>query len=346
MSNIEIVNLWKVFGNDPEIVFEPENINKTRSEIQDEFNQVVALRNVNLSINPGETFVVMGLSGSGKSTLVRALIRLIDPTSGSILINNQDVLQYNNQELENFRRHTVAMVFQHFGLFPHRTVLENAAYGLEVQKVDTEARNQKALEVLELVGLSGWESSYPSELSGGMQQRVGIARALAVEPDILLMDEPFSGLDPLIRRQMRIELKKLQQTIQKTIVFITHDLDEAITVGDRIAIMRDGEVTQLGTPEEIVTNPANSFVEEFTFDIPKTRVTSVSNIMVKPSSQEFDRRYVVTPESIVEDMIPLVLETGDPIPVVDSKDELVGVVPQEKILELVAQSARQEYSEE
>ena len=179
-----------------------------------------------------------------------------------------------------------------------------------------------------------------------MQQRVGIARALAVEPDILLMDEPFSGLDPLIRRQMRIELKKLQQTIQKTIVFITHDLDEAITVGDRIAIMRDGEVTQLGTPEEIVTNPANSFVEEFTFDIPKTRVTSVSNIMVKPSSQEFDRRYVVAPESIVEDMIPLVLETGDPIPVVDSKDELVGVVPQEKILELVAQSARQEYSEE
>ena len=199
MSNIEIVNLWKVFGNDPEIVFEPENINKTRSEIQVDFNQVVALRNVNLSINPGETFVVMGLSGSGKSTLVRALIRLIDPTSGSILINNQDVLQYNNQELENFRRHTVAMVFQHFGLFPHRTVLENAAYGLEVQKVDTEARNQKALEVLELVGLSGWESSYPSELSGGMQQRVGIARALAVEPDILLMDEPFSGLDPLIR---------------------------------------------------------------------------------------------------------------------------------------------------
>ena len=344
MSNIEIVNLWKVFGNDPEIVFEPDNINKTRSEIQDEFNQVVALRNVNLSINPGETFVVMGLSGSGKSTLVRALIRLIDPTSGSILINDKDILQYNNQELENFRRHSVAMVFQHFGLFPHRTVLENAGYGLEIQNIDTDTRNDKAHEVLDLVGLSGWESSYPSELSGGMQQRVGIARALAVEPDILLMDEPFSGLDPLIRRQMRIELKKLQQTIQKTIVFITHDLDEAITVGDRIAIMRDGEVTQIGTPEEIVTSPANSFVEEFTFDIPKTRVTSVGNIMVKPLTEEFDKRYVVTPESSVEDMIPLVLETGDPIPVVDSKDKLVGVVPQQKILELVAQSARQEYS--
>jgi len=345
MSNIEIVNLWKVFGNDPEIVFEPDNINKTRSEIQDEFNQVVALRNVNLSINPGETFVVMGLSGSGKSTLVRALIRLIDPTSGSILINDKDILQYNNQELENFRRHSVAMVFQHFGLFPHRTVLENAGYGLEIQNIDIDTRNAKAQEVLDLVGLSGWESSYPSELSGGMQQRVGIARALAVEPDILLMDEPFSGLDPLIRRQMRIELKKLQQTIQKTIVFITHDLDEAITVGDRIAIMRDGEVTQIGTPEEIVTSPANSFVEEFTFDIPKTRVTSVCNIMVKPLTEEFDKRYVVTPESSVEDMIPLVLETGDPIPVVDSKDKLVGVVPQQKILELVAQSARQEYSE-
>ena len=345
MSNIEIVNLWKVFGNDPEIVFEPDNINKTRSEIQDEFNQVVALRNVNLSISPGETFVVMGLSGSGKSTLVRALIRLIDPTSGSILINDKDILQYNNQELENFRRHSVAMVFQHFGLFPHRTVLENAGYGLEIQNIDSDTRNAKAQEVLDLVGLSGWESSYPSELSGGMQQRVGIARALAVEPDILLMDEPFSGLDPLIRRQMRIELKKLQQTIQKTIVFITHDLDEAITVGDRIAIMRDGEVTQIGTPEEIVTSPANSFVEEFTFDIPKTRVTSVSNIMVKPLTEEFDKRYVVTPESSVEDMIPLVLETGDPIPVVDSKDKLVGVVPQQKILELVAQSARQEYSE-
>jgi glycine betaine/proline transport system ATP-binding protein len=243
---------------------------------------VVALRDVSFDVPPGETFVVMGLSGSGKSTLVRCLIRLVDPTSGSISVDGEDVTQFDSRQLRDFRRSKIAMVFQNFGLLPHKNVLDNAAYGLEVKGVGKHERYSVAQEMLEKVGLTGWESANQRELSGGMQQRVGLARALAVDPSILLMDEPFSGLDPLIRRQMRAELAALQEEIQKTIIFITHDLDEAVTVGDRIAIMRDGEIIQLGSPKDIITSPADDFVKEFTQGIPKTRVIDISSIVSEP----------------------------------------------------------------
>ena len=282
-SGISVRSLWKVFGKNPDQLFKSSLQDMDKATVQQELELVIALRNVSFDVTPGETFVVMGLSGSGKSTLVRCLINLIEPTSGSIIVDGRDITQFDQKELREFRRSKIAMVFQNFGLLPHKNVLENAAYGLEVKGMDKPQRHELAREVLVKVGLGGWERSNQRELSGGMQQRVGLARALAMDPSILLMDEPFSGLDPLIRRQMRAELSTLQQEIQKTIIFITHDLDEAITVGDRIAIMRDGEIIQLGTPEEIITNPADSFVEEFTEGIPKTKIINISNIVSEAS---------------------------------------------------------------
>ena len=282
-SGISVRSLWKVFGKNPDQLFKSSLQDMDKATVQQELELVIALRNVSFDVTPGETFVVMGLSGSGKSTLVRCLINLIEPTSGSIIVDGRDITQFNQKELREFRRSKIAMVFQNFGLLPHKNVLENAAYGLEVKGMDKPQRHALAREVLAKVGLGGWERSNQRELSGGMQQRVGLARALAMDPAILLRDEPFSGLDPLIRRQMRAELSTLQQEIQKTIIFITHDLDEAITVGDRIAIMRDGEIIQSGTPEEIITNPANSFVEEFTEGIPKTKIINISNIVSEAS---------------------------------------------------------------
>lgn len=263
-THIEVKNLWKVFGKNPNQVFDEAFINLSRSEIQSELDLITALRDVSFTVNKGETFVVMGLSGSGKSTLVRCLTRLIDPTDGHILIDGEDIVEFDENSLREFRRNKIAMVFQQFGLLPHRNVLDNAAFGLEIRGIDKESRYSTAEEMLDLVGLDGWGESRVYELSGGMQQRVGIARALAVNPEIMLMDEPFSGLDPLIRRQMRKELTSLQQEIHKTMVFITHDLEEAVSVGDKIAIMRDGEIIQLGTPLEIINKPADDFVAEFT----------------------------------------------------------------------------------
>jgi len=263
-THIEVQNLWKVFGKNPSQVFDESFINLSRSEIQSQLELITALRDVSFTVNKGETFVVMGLSGSGKSTLVRCLTRLIDPTDGNILIDGENIVDFDENALREFRRNKIAMVFQQFGLLPHRNVLDNAAFGLEIRGIDKETRYSTAEEMLELVGLEGWGESRVFELSGGMQQRVGIARALAVNPEIMLMDEPFSGLDPLIRRQMRKELTSLQQEIHKTMVFITHDLEEAVSVGDKIAIMRDGEIIQLGTPLEIINKPADDFVAEFT----------------------------------------------------------------------------------
>ena len=279
---ISVRSLWKVFGRNPEKALAEDHRDKSRTDIQQEMDLVVALSAVRVDVSPGETFVVMGLSGSGKSTLVRCLIRLVDPTSGSISVDGEEVTQFDSKRLQDFRRSKIAMVFQNFGLLPHKNVLDNAAYGLEVKGLSKQDRYSVAQEMLEKVGLTGWESANQRELSGGMQQRVGLARALAVDPSILLMDEPFSGLDPLIRRQMRSELAALQEEIQKTIIFITHDLDEAITVGDRIAIMRDGEIIQLGTPKDIITNPVDDFVKEFTQGIPRTRVIDVSSIVSEP----------------------------------------------------------------
>ena len=279
---IVVNNLWKVFGRNPSSALESENLSKSRAEIQEEFGQVVALRDVSFNVQKGETFVVMGLSGSGKSTLVRCLIRLIEATSGNIFVEQEDVTSLDDSALQEFRRSKISMVFQNFGLLPHRNVMDNACYGLEVKGMSREERYERAQKMLDLVGLSGWERSRVRQLSGGMQQRVGLARALAVEPEILLMDEPFSGLDPLISRQMRSELADLQKELKKTMVFITHDLDEAVSVGDRIAIMRDGEIIQMGTPREIIMNPADEFVSEFTEDVSKDRVLNASSVSVSP----------------------------------------------------------------
>ena len=279
---IEVNNLWKVFGRNPERALDAENAEKSRTEIQEELGLVCALRNVSFTIDQGQVYVIMGLSGSGKSTLARLLIRLMEPTSGGISFNGQDILQYSSQELNEFRRTTTAMVFQNYALLPHRRVLENVEYGLEVQGVEKEERLRLAGEAIQTVGLNGWERYYPREMSGGMQQRVGLARALAVNPSVLIMDEPFSGLDPLIRRQMQDELVSLQSELHKTIVFITHDLNEALKLGNRIAIMRDGEIIQEGSPEEIVSAPSDDYVSEFVRDVSTTRVVPATAVMKEP----------------------------------------------------------------
>ena len=281
---IQVNSVWKVFGKNPERVMAPENSNKSKAEIQSEMGAVIGLHDVSFEVQKGETFVIMGLSGSGKSTMVRCLIRLIEPTVGSIFIDGSDVTAMTDKELMEFRREKVAMVFQHYGLMPHRNVLENAAWGLEVQGVPVVERHERTREVLNMVGLSGWEASYPRQLSGGMQQRVGLARALVVNTGILLMDEPFSGLDPLIRRQMQDELLRLQEELQKTIVFITHDLNEALKLGDRIAIMNDGRVAQIGSPEDIVLRPEDEYVGDFTQDVRLESVLTASKVMASPKA--------------------------------------------------------------
>ncbi len=281
---ISVISLWKVFGKSPYLTVSPDHAGKGKDQILAELGSVLALQDVSFAVDRGETFVVMGLSGSGKSTLIRCLVRLIEPTSGEIQIDGQDILKYDEKGLIGLRREKIAMVFQHYGLLPHRRVIDNAAWGLEVQGVDKATRYVRTREVLELVGLKGWEEAYPRELSGGMQQRVGLARALAVDPDILLMDEPFSGLDPLIRRNMQEELIRLQRELHKTIIFITHDLNEALKIGDRIAIMRDGRIIQIGSPEEIVLNPEDEYVGEFTQDVRRESILTASSVMVEPAA--------------------------------------------------------------
>ena len=278
-SQIVIKDLWKVFGRDSKRVLGKKYKDLGKEEIREKTGCIIGLREINLEIKKGEFYILMGLSGSGKSTLIRNLIRLVNPTSGSIMINEKNLTKMNTEELLNFRRQTFGMVFQHYGLLPHLTVLDNAAYGLKVRGVSKEDRYIKAREVLETVGLKGWEDYYPGSLSGGMQQRVGLARALANDPEILLMDEPFSGLDPLIKRQMQDELIELQDKMQKTIIFVTHDLHEALKLGDRIAILRNGEVVQVGTPEEIVTQPVDDYVQEFVRDASPAKVITAGTIM-------------------------------------------------------------------
>ena len=251
----------------------------SRSEVQERTGHVIAVKDVSFEVQQGETFVVMGLSGSGKSTLVRCISRLVEPNAGQIVIDGADVMALNGRQLIDLRRHKMSMVFQHFGLLAHRRVIDNVAYGLEVQGMSKAERHLKAGEVLEMVGLGGWERNYPRELSGGMQQRVGLARALAVDPEIMLFDEPFSALDPLIRRDMQDELLRLQEVVHKTMIFITHDFLEAIKMGDHIAIMKDGEFVQIGTPEEVVANPADDYVRDFSEDVPRHKVLSAGSIM-------------------------------------------------------------------
>ncbi len=281
---IRISNCTKVFGPNPDRALTMMRRGASRDEILKKTGHTLGVSDVSFDIYEGETIVVMGLSGSGKSTLLRCINRLYEPTEGKIIIDDVDVTALNHEQLRDFRRTKFGMVFQRFGLLPHRTVLQNVEFGLEVQQVEVGKRRKKAADTLALVGLEGWDNSYPDQLSGGMQQRVGLARALAVEPDILLMDEAFSALDPLIRSDMQDELLSLESTVHKTIVFITHDLDEALKIGDRIVLMKDGKVVQIGTPEDILTKPANRYVERFVENVDVTKVISAVDVMVKARS--------------------------------------------------------------
>ncbi|PWI34331.1 glycine betaine/L-proline ABC transporter ATP-binding protein [Vibrio albus] len=280
---IEVSGLYKVFGNTPEKVMPKVKEGLSKNEILDQTGHTVGLKDINLHINRGEIFVIMGLSGSGKSTLIRHFNRLIDPTEGQILVEGTDVMKLSPKELQEFRRHKMSMVFQRFGLLPHRKVIDNVAYGLEIQNVDKNTRLEKATEWLDTVGLKGYEDQYPSQLSGGQQQRVGLARALCTDAEILLMDEAFSALDPLIRSEMQDQLAELQEKLHKTIIFITHDLDEALRLGDRIAILKDGVLVQQGTPDDILLNPADDYVEAFVKDVNRARALNVETVMQPPA---------------------------------------------------------------
>lgn len=320
MKKIEIKNLTKIFGKNTKEGLKRLKKGQTKEEIFKETGMTVGVNQVDLDINEGELFVIMGLSGSGKSTLIRMLNRLIEPTSGDILIDGVHITNLNKTELRDVRRQKIAMVFQSFALFPHMTIAENTAYGLEVQGIPEEDRLRKAKEALELVNLAGYEDQYPSQLSGGMQQRVGLARALAADTDIILMDEAFSALDPLIRKEMQDELEKLQAKMGKTIVFITHDLNEALKLGDHIALMRDGKIVQVGTPEEILMNPANTFVERFVEDVDVSKILSAENIMIQPETIDVRRH---GPRVALERMKQAGISS---IYVVNEKNELQGIV--------------------
>jgi glycine betaine/proline transport system ATP-binding protein len=288
-KKIEVKNTTKIFGKNTKRASQLLNEGKTKSEILKATGATVGVKNASFDVYEGEIFVIMGLSGSGKSTLVRLLNRLIDPTMGNILLDGEDIVGMNKEQLRNVRRKKIGMVFQNFALFPHKSILENAEYGLEIQGVAKAERQAKAKESLGLVGLAGYEDQFPSQLSGGMQQRVGLARALANGPDILLMDEAFSALDPLIRKDMQDELLQLHNDMGKTIIFITHDLDEALRIGDRIALMKDGEIVQVGTPEEILMNPSNEYVERFVEDVDLSKVLTAGHIMKKADTVQIDR---------------------------------------------------------
>ena len=339
LNAIEVRNVWKVFGQgSPDEAIALAKAGSNRQDIITSIDQTVAVRDVSFSVARGETFVVMGLSGSGKSTLIRCLSRLIDPTAGEVLLNGEDLLAMDDEQLREVRRGKISMVFQHFGLFPHRKVIDNIAYGLEVQKVDKATRLARATEVLNIVGLDGWADRYPQQLSGGMQQRVGLARALAVDPEILLFDEPFSALDPLIRKEMQDELIRLQKSMQRTIIFITHDFAEALRLGDRIAIMKDGSFDQVGTPEEIVSNPATPYVREFVNDVPRAKVLSVRTVTVSGSAPAGSR--TVNASDRIETVIPMLLERDEAIQVVDENGTSIGVVNRHNVASMLQAEQR------
>ncbi|MGI6554581.1 MAG: quaternary amine ABC transporter ATP-binding protein [Bacillota bacterium] len=386
MSKVEVKNVYKIFGPTPEKILPLLEKGTSKNEILNKTGHSVGVNNASFSVEQGEMFVVMGLSGSGKSTLIRCLNRLIEPTAGQILIDGHDIVGCDKNTLIEIRRKKMAMVFQNFALLPHRTIIDNVAFGLEIQGKNQEERRDKAQQALELVGLKGYEDSMPAELSGGMQQRVGLARALATDADILLMDEAFSALDPLIRKEMQDELLSLQVKMHKTIIFITHDLDEALKIGDRIAIMKDGVIVQIGTPEEILENPANEYVKEFVQDVNRARVVTAASIMKRAdtlvSSKEGVRVAVrkmkeesissifvvnkerqlegiitiddateqiknrkeniakilnrdvqtVSPDTLIEDLIPMVLNSRYPLVVVDDNRKVLGIIFKASVL--------------
>jgi glycine betaine/proline transport system ATP-binding protein len=330
-AQVSVRNAWKIFGPQPERIMTLLEANASKGAAPDTAGHIVAVRNISFDVQAGETFVVMGLSGSGKSTLLRCLPRLIDPTRGEILIDGQDVAHMDKHALRDLRRHRVSMVFQHFGLLPHRRVVDNVAYGLEVQGVKRAERLEKARAMIELVNLSGWEDYYPSQLSGGMQQRVGLARALAVDPEILLFDEPFSALDPLIRREMQDELIALQARVHKTLIFITHDFAEAVKLGTHIAIMKDGELVQVGSAADLILRPASRYVEEFTQDVPKLRVLSARSVM-QPLYGPPPQGMPVAATLSLERCLPVVLQAQDLVPVTDATGAVVGTIARASLL--------------
>jgi glycine betaine/proline transport system ATP-binding protein len=332
---VRATGVWKVFGPRGERIVGSPDADLPRGELREKSGNTVAVRDVSLEIWPGEVFVVMGLSGSGKSTLVRTLIRLIEPTAGEISILGNDVMAADAGALRELRRHTVSMVFQHFGLLAHRTVIENVAFGLEIQGVAKAERLGRAEEVLQLVGLEDVATQFPDQLSGGMQQRVGLARAFAVDPKLMLYDEPFSALDPLIRRDMQDEVVRLQHETGKTMLFITHDLPEALRLGDRIAIMRDGHIVQLGTPEELVGSPADEYVANFVRDIPRTHVLTLRWIMrdARPGEEDGGTELPVT--TTVRDAVGVVAATDGPVRALED-GRVVGVVDRVSVLEAMA----------
>ncbi|WP_317135539.1 quaternary amine ABC transporter ATP-binding protein [Nonomuraea phyllanthi] len=328
---ITVEGLWKVFGSRARKVLDSEDRHLDQATLRDKTGCTAAVRDVSFEVRPGEVFVVMGLSGSGKSTLVRCLTRLIEPSEGRISIDGEDIGAASPARLREIRRHHVSMVFQHFGLLPHRKVIDNVAYGLEVQGTARAARHERAAEILSLVGLDGHADAYPDQLSGGMQQRVGLARALAVDPRVMLFDEPFSALDPLIRRDMQAEVIRLHREVGKTMVFITHDLSEALKLGERIAIMRAGSIVQLGTAEELVGAPADDYVADFVRDVPRSHVLSLRWICRAPEPDEPLDGPALPVTTLIKEAVGACASSASPLRVMDG-EELVGVVDRVDLL--------------
>ena len=334
MSKIEINNVYKIFGSNPQSVMPMVKDGANKEEVLEQTGHTVGLDNVSLKIEEGETFVCMGLSGSGKSTLIRHLNRLIDPTDGEILVEGTNVMSLNKEQLIDFRRHKMSMVFQRFGLFPHKTVLQNVGYGLEMQGKAEEERNSVAMEKIDAVGLTGFENQFPNQLSGGMQQRVGLARALATDSDIMLMDEAFSALDPLIRSDMQKQLLDLQSELKKTIVFITHDLDESLRLGDHIGILNAGKLVQVGTPVDIIMNPADDYVKAFVKDVNRAKVIKAKIIMKSVNeSNDIDKSNLikVNEDQFIEEFLPQIVCSNSNCEVVDKNGNVKGYISNKEL---------------
>ena len=332
-------NVWKVYGDDPNQFFSDNNGKfpdplKHSKQIQ-QSNHIVANANVSFDVHVGEIFVIMGLSGSGKSTIIRCLSRLVEPTAGEVILDNEDLLKKSSFELTEIRRHKMGMVFQNFGLIPHLNVIENIAFPLKIQNFSKEICFERAKNIIELVGLEGREENYPLELSGGQQQRVGIARSLVVEPDVWFLDEPFSALDPLIRRQMQDEFMKIQSVLHKSIVFITHDFVEALRVADRMAIMRDGHIVQFGRPIDIVMNPIDDYVRDFTSDVPFERFLKAIDLVEKPKTS-IEKLKRISEETSLQKLLPILASEKNGLVVVDKKNQVLGIITPQGVIRVMA----------
>jgi glycine betaine/L-proline transport ATP binding subunit len=334
---IAVRHLWKVFGPAEHKIVGTPDADLSRDELRAKTGSMIAIRDVSFEVSPGEVFVVMGLSGSGKSTLVRCMTRLIEPTTGEVLLDGEDIGKADGARLRELRRHRFSMVFQHFGLLPHRRVIDNVAYPLEIRGEDKATRHARAHAMIDLVGLKGHANSYPDQLSGGMQQRVGLARALAVDPEVMLFDEPFSALDPLIRRDMQNEVLRLHSEVGKTMVFITHDLAEALKLGDHIVIMRDGHIVQAGRPEELVGAPADDYVADFVRDVPKANVLTLRWVMRDPTPDDALDGPSFPSTTVIRSAVHVAAATDKPIRVLEG-DRLIGVVDRRQILIAIAGS--------